>query len=108
MIYGVCSNIIQFARCCSLFFCYQDIMENEGQLNNNSYEQDHDGFTMDEIPDLPWNSHMEYDVDALLGAEDHVNTNQTTDDVDHRSPMGETPSKRAKRFTMDQIQELEA
>ncbi|OQU81267.1 hypothetical protein SORBI_3006G034900 [Sorghum bicolor] len=83
-------------------------MDNGGQLNNNSNEQDNDGFTMDEIPDLPWNSHMEYDVDAFLGAEDHVNTNQTTDDVDHRSPVGETPSKGVKRFAMHQIQELEA
>lgn len=92
----------------TLYFCFQVVMENEGQLNNNSNEQDHDGFTI-EIPDLQWNNHMEYDVDALLGAEDHVNTtNQTTDDEGHRSPVGETPSKRTKRFTMDQIQELEA
>eukprot|EP00267_Zea_mays_P051556 XP_020404517.1 homeobox-leucine zipper protein ROC6-like [Zea mays] len=85
-------------------------MEKEGHQNNSSSnEQDHDGFTMDEIPDLSWSSHTEYDVDALLGAVDQVNTTQTDDDEDQSSHVSEqTPSNRTKRFTMDQIQQLEA
>jgi hypothetical protein len=38
-----------------------------------------------------------------------VNTTQTDDDEDQSSHVSEqTPSNRTKRFTMDQIQQLEA
>ena len=92
------------------YLCYEVTMEKEGHQNNSSSnEQDHDGFTMDEIPDLSWSSHTEYDVDALLGAVDQVNTTQTDDDEDQSSHVSEqTPSNRTKRFTIDQIQQLEA
>ncbi|CAO1939151.1 unnamed protein product [Urochloa humidicola] len=81
-------------------------MENEGHLNDN--EQ---GVDLNMGGDMAWDYPMEYDMDALLGAEDHhVDSNQRTDDEDH-FPESETtrqPSKRSKRFTVQQVQELEA
>ncbi|CAL5017541.1 unnamed protein product [Urochloa decumbens] len=75
-------------------------MENEGQLNDNGLGDD-----------MAWEYPVEYDTDALLGAEDHhVDSNERTDDEDY-CPESETtqrPSKRSKRFTVQQVQELEA
>ncbi|CAN6234692.1 unnamed protein product [Urochloa humidicola] len=81
-------------------------MGNEGQLNDNEQGL---GLTMGD-DDMAWDYPVEYDMDALLGAEDHhVDSNQRTDDDDH-CPESETrqPSKRPKRFTVQQVQELEA
>ncbi|CAN6234695.1 unnamed protein product [Urochloa humidicola] len=48
----------------------------------------------------------EYDMDALLGAEDLVCTDQNDDDEEHKL-QGEKSTKRGKRFTAQQIIELE-
>ncbi|OEL24939.1 Homeobox-leucine zipper protein ROC6, partial [Dichanthelium oligosanthes] len=76
-------------------------MENEWQLNNSNNGQDL-GLTMGY--DITWNDDVEYNMDDLLGAEDHhVNTDQNSDDENNPPP-----SKRSKRFTVQQVQELEA
>ncbi|CAL5034780.1 unnamed protein product [Urochloa decumbens] len=81
-------------------------MENEGHLNDN--EQ---GLDLTTGGDMAWEYPVEYDMDALLGAEDHhVDSNERTDDEDY-CPESETTrrqSKRSKRFTVQQVQELEA
>ncbi|CAL5032744.1 unnamed protein product [Urochloa decumbens] len=48
----------------------------------------------------------EYDMDALLGAEDHVYTDQDDEDEEHNLQGGKS-TKRGKRFTAHQIKELE-
>ena len=78
-------------------------MENEGQLNNNN-EQDLD-LTMGNH--AAWNQPVEYNLDDLLGAEDHhadTNNQRSDDDEDRRPESGTTPSKRAKRFSAQQVQ----
>lgn len=78
---------------------YQDTMDNEGELNNNGQSiAHHNG---DKTVPLHRIDQEEYDINALPGAEDHVNTNQDEDDE-------EQSSERGKRFTAEQIQELES
>ena len=91
----------------TLYFPYQATMVNEGQLNNNN-EQDLDLAMGNHAA---WNQPVEYNLDDLLGTEDHHadNNNQRSDDDEDRRPeSGTTPSKRAKRFSAQQVQELEA
>ncbi|PUZ46726.1 hypothetical protein GQ55_7G105000 [Panicum hallii var. hallii] len=80
-------------------------MENDGQLNNNNVQ----GLSLIMGNHAAWNQPVEYELDALLGAEDHhVDTNQRSDDEDRCPGSGTPPSKRAKRFSVQQVQELEA
>ncbi|XP_072151392.1 homeobox-leucine zipper protein ROC6 [Setaria viridis] len=83
-------------------------MDNEWQLNSNNGQ----GMGLDpgnETAYPNWINHMEeYDIDALLGAEDHVNTDQDEDDEEHHHD-GSKSSKRGKnRFTAKQIEQLES
>ncbi|CAD6264044.1 unnamed protein product [Miscanthus lutarioriparius] len=80
-------------------------MENEGQLNNN--EQD-TGVNMgdDELIYLPLDME-EYDMDALIGDEDHLNTDQAMGGQEHNINKGSS-SKLAKCFTVGQLQQLES
>ncbi|RLM74045.1 hypothetical protein C2845_PM15G05070 [Panicum miliaceum] len=80
-------------------------MQNDGQLNNNNEQ----GLGLIMGNHATWNQPVEYDLDDLLGPEDHhVDTNQRSDDEDRRPESGTPPSKRAKRFSVQQVQELEA
>uniref|UniRef100_K3YDL5 Homeobox domain-containing protein n=1 Tax=Setaria italica TaxID=4555 RepID=K3YDL5_SETIT len=79
-------------------------MENDGHLNNNKEQAL--GLTLGDA--TAWDYPVEYDMDALLGEDHNVDTNQRTHDEDHL-PESETPqSKRPKRFNVRQVQELEA
>jgi hypothetical protein len=85
-------------------------MDNEWQLNSNN------GLGMDFNPGNEtvypnWINYMEeYDMDALLGTEDQaVNADQDEDDEEHNNDDGSESSKRGKkRFTAEQIEQLEA
>ena len=82
-------------------------MENEDQLNNNNEQ----GLGLTMGSHAAWNQPVEYDLDDLLGAEDHyvdTSSHKSDDDEDRRPESGTTPSKRAKRFSAQQVQELEA
>ena len=83
-------------------------MDNEWQLNSNN-EQGMGLNPGNETAYPNWINHMEeYDIDALLGAEDHVNTDQDEDDEEHHHD-GSKSSKRGKnRFTAKQIEQLES
>ncbi|XP_022684240.1 homeobox-leucine zipper protein MERISTEM L1-like [Setaria italica] len=85
-----------------------DTMDNEWQLNSNN-EQGMGLNPGNETAYPNWINHMEeYDIDALLGAEDHVNTDQDEDDEEHHHD-GSKSSKRGKnRFTAKQIEQLES
>ncbi|XP_004980253.1 homeobox-leucine zipper protein ROC6-like [Setaria italica] len=83
-------------------------MDNEWQLNSNN-EQGMGLNPGNETAYPNWINHMEeYDIDALLDAEDHVNTDQDEDDEEHHHD-GSKSSKRGKnRFTAKQIEQLES
>jgi homeobox-leucine zipper protein len=74
-------------------------MDNEVELNNSGQSITHNNGN--ETVPLHRTDQEEYDINALPGAEDHVNTNQDKDDKEQSSENG-------KRFTAEQIQELES
>lgn len=80
-------------------------MENEGQQNNN--EQDI-GVNMgdDGLIYLPFDME-EFDMDDLMGDEGHLNTDQVMDAEEQNINKGSS-SKSSKRFTVDQLQQLES
>ncbi|RLM74725.1 hypothetical protein C2845_PM15G05050 [Panicum miliaceum] len=84
-------------------------MENDWPLNNN----DGQGNSLNpgnETDHLNWlNNLEEYDMDALMGAADHVNTDQDADEDDEELHLqaGQS-SKPGKRFTAAQIHGLES
>ncbi|PVH35154.1 hypothetical protein PAHAL_7G112500 [Panicum hallii] len=83
-------------------------MENDWPLNNN----DGQGNSLNpgnETGHLNWlNNLEEYDMDALMGAADHVNTDQDDEDDEEHHLQGGQSSKSGKRFTAVQIQGLES
>ena len=90
--------------------CYQDTMENNWPLNNNDGQGNNSLNPGNETGHLNWlNSLEEYDMDALMGADDHVNNDQDEDDEEHNLQGAESSSKRSgKRFTAEQILGLES
>ncbi|XP_062208962.1 homeobox-leucine zipper protein ROC6-like [Phragmites australis] len=85
-------------------------MENEGQqVNENRHELS--VTTGNNTTHQHWNIHEDA-VDDMLGAEDHADSDSVEDDNDEEDedylPKRKTSSKRVKRHTTQQIQELEA
>jgi homeobox-leucine zipper protein len=80
-------------------------VENEGQLNNNQQDI---GVNMgdDELIYLPLGME-EYDMDAFVGDEAHLNTDQAMGGEEHNINKGSS-SKPVKRFTVEQLQQLES
>ncbi|XP_021318696.1 homeobox-leucine zipper protein ROC6 [Sorghum bicolor] len=72
-------------------------MENERQQNNKGD---------DELIYLPLDVE-EYDMDALMGEEDHLNNDKATGGEEHNINNGSS-SKRSKRFNVEQLQQLES
>jgi homeobox-leucine zipper protein len=79
-------------------------MVHEGQLKNTEPDI---GVNMgdDELIYLP--DMEEYDMDALMGDEDQLNTDQAIFREEHNVDKVSS-SKRPKRFTVQQLQQLES
>jgi homeobox-leucine zipper protein len=97
--------MFRFPNFTYVFHVIRVLWRTRGQLNNNQQDI---GVNMgdDELIYLPLGME-ECDMDAFVGDEAHLNTDQAMGGEEHNINKGSS-SKPVKRFTVEQLQQLES